>query len=461
MNNSSLIPQVCLTSFDIHHTRVNDDEFLRFIETNLRNKLSVALVSGGKQDTGRYSILGIDPMAIFKSYGEQIAIETSAGIQTFEDNPLEALDRFHQESSRSFPLLSRPFCGGSLGYFSYDLKNCIEDLPASAEDRDHLPDIFQIIPSLVLVHDRQEESMTKLTFSFCNKGYTPLAGVKLPEEISCSGILESDFSREEYLKTVERIREYIREGDVYQVNLSQRFSSSFSGNPVGLFLDLLKENPASFFAYINAGDHQIISTSPERFLHRHGNNILSRPIKGTRKRGKDEAEDKKLKEELLVSPKDDSELSMIVDLIRNDLGRICKIGSVKVENHKNIEAYQNVFHLDSTVSGELLEKIPISAIIKATFPGGSITGCPKIRAMEIIDELEKHCRHVYTGAIGYLGWHNNLDLNIAIRTAVICNGQLSINSGGGIVYDSDPELEYEETLHKAQTFFQLINKKGE
>jgi para-aminobenzoate synthetase component 1 len=458
MAKSPLIPQVCLTSFDLHKTRVNDADFLRFISSNLRNKISVALVSGGEREKGRYSILGLDPVAIFRSKGNNISIETSAGMESWELPPLEALDRFHSISCSPFPMLNRPFCGGILGYISYDLKNQIENLPETVKDSNNLPDIFQIIPSLVLIHDRQEESMTKLTFSFCNQGYATIGGQKLPDEELLSGELLSDFSFEEYLETVEKIRTYIRNGDVYQVNLSQRFSTSFSGNPVELFTDLLQANPASYFAYVNAGDHQVISTSPERFLMRRGQEIESRPIKGTRKRGTSPEEDARLKQELQDSKKDDAELSMIVDLIRNDLGRICEVGSVTVENHKNVEAYQNVFHLDSTVKGKLLKDIKVSQIIESTFPGGSITGCPKIRAMEIIDELEKHARHVYTGAIGYLGWHNNLDLNIAIRTAVICKGRISVNSGGGIVYDSDPELEFEETLHKAKTFFDVMNR---
>ena len=459
MNNNPAIPQVCLSSFDLHKTRVDDQDFLRFINSNLSNKISVALVSGGSQDSGRYSILGLDPVAIFRSWGEKISIETSAGTDTFTDDPFEAFDRFHSQSCASFPMLNRPFCGGTMGYLSYDLKNQIEQLPQTVSDPYNLPDIFQMIPSLVLIHDRQEESMFKLTFSFCNSGYNSIGGDKIQEGNKSESRLKSDFTKEEYQETVEKVRDYIRNGDVYQVNFSQRFSAEYNGNPVKLFFDLLNANPASFFAYINARDHQIISTSPERFLKRSGLEIESRPIKGTRKRGDSPGEDARLKEELLSSAKDEAELSMIVDLIRNDLGRICEIGSVKVESHKNIEAYQNVFHLDSTVKGQLLKNIRVSDIIKSTFPGGSITGCPKIRAMEIIDELEKHARHVYTGAIGYLGWHDNLDLNIAIRTALIYKGSISVNSGGGIVYDSDPELEYEETLHKAKTFFDVINRR--
>ena len=233
------------------------------------------------------------------------------------------------------------------------------------------------------------------------------------------GPLHSNFTREAYLRAVSRIREYIRQGDVYQVNLSQRFSFPFQGEAYRLFLRLFALNPAPFYAYVNGGDFVILSTSMERFLYRRGNYMETRPIKGTRKRGKTPAEECGLRRELGESPKDNAELSMIVDLLRNDLGRICDARTVEVQEHKRLEAYQNVYHLVSIVTGQVRPGCSHVEILQATFPGGSITGCPKIRAMEIIDELEPHVRHVYTGAIGYLGLHRNLDLNVAIRTAII------------------------------------------
>jgi para-aminobenzoate synthetase component 1 len=194
----------------------------------------------------------------------------------------------------------------------------------------------------------------------------------------------------------------------------------------------------------------------ERFLYRRGTTIETRPIKGTRPRGKTPEEDERLRLELQSSPKDDAELSMIVDLLRNDLGRICRPRSIRVAEHKRLETYQNVHHLISIVTGELRDDVTYGKILAATFPGGSITGCPKIRAMEIIDELEPHVRHVYTGSIGYLGWHGNMDLNIAIRTALVHRKRCYFSVGGGIVYDSNEEDEYQETLHKARTLFDLI-----
>jgi para-aminobenzoate synthetase component 1 len=270
------------------------------------------------------------------------------------------------------------------------------------------------------------------------------------------GGLTSNFTREAYLKAVARIREYIINGDVYQVNLSQRFSFSLGGDPYLLFRRLFALNPAPFYAYLNCRDFVIFSTSMERFLCRRGAYLETRPIKGTRPRGRTPEEDEVHRRELAASLKDDAELSMIVDLLRNDLGKVCLPRTVRVTEHKRLEAYQNVYHLVSIITGALREGVSHVDILRATFPGGSITGCPKIRAMEIIDELEPQVRHVYCGAIGYLGLHRNMDLNVAIRTAIAADGRGHFSVGGGVVYDSDEEAEYEETLHKGRTLFRLI-----
>ncbi len=268
------------------------------------------------------------------------------------------------------------------------------------------------------------------------------------------GPIKSNFSKERYIEAIKTIREYIRKGDVYQVNMSQRFCADFRGDALTLFFRLFCLRPAPFYAYINAKDHFIVCTSMERFLFSDGKIIETRPIKGTRPRGKTLQEDLFYKKDLLTNPKDDAELSMIVDLLRNDLGKICVPGTVKVKEHKRIETYAYVHHLVSIVEGRLIPYTDtFSKIINATFPGGSITGCPKIRAMEIIDELEPNVRHVYTGSIGYFGVHKKMDLNIAIRTLIIKDEMSYYGAGGGIVYDSDPEAEYEETINKAEVFF--------
>lgn len=277
------------------------------------------------------------------------------------------------------------------------------------------------------------------------------AGVPETPGMSVTAEFQSSFTRNAYLDAVGRIKEYILSGHIYQVNLSQRFETEFSGDPFALFASLYESAPAPFYAYVHAGDHWIISTSPERFLLRRGTYVETRPIKGTRPRGDTPEADVALAEELQNSPKDDAELSMIVDLMRNDLGRVCEGGSVAVAEHKRLEAYRNVFHLVSVVTGTLRPDADVVDLIRATFPGGSITGCPRIRAMEIIDEIEPCRRHVYTGAMGYIGFHDTLDLNIAIRTATVLGNRVYFSVGGGVVQDSDPADEYAETLHKGRT----------
>jgi para-aminobenzoate synthetase component 1 len=234
------------------------------------------------------------------------------------------------------------------------------------------------------------------------------------------------------------------------------FSCSFEGDPFLIFTKLFKLNPAPFYAFIHTPDHSIISTSPERFIYQNGNYIETRPIKGTMPRGKSPEDDKLNAKILNHSPKDDAELSMIVDLMRNDLSKICLPHTVKVIKHKILESYTNVFHLVSVVSGELRPGTDSIDIFKASFPAGSITGCPKIRSMEIITEIENTARGVYTGSIGYISLFDTMDMNVAIRSATIYKNMLYFNVGGGIVYDSKPEMEYLETLHKGKTFFQVL-----
>ncbi|MEY4544996.1 MAG: hypothetical protein RL685_1191, partial [Pseudomonadota bacterium] len=344
-----------------------------------------------------------------------------------------------------------------------------------------------VAPAILLIHDRVTEATTLLAMRFQEGdtgfrqdvarfkqqlGVARSPGAAVPGEPSPresetrelapkrAGKCVSVFSRAEYLSAVEAIRRYIVEGDVYQVNMSQRFQAPFSGDPFDCFATMYAANPAPFFAYINAGDHQIVSTSPERFIQLRDGSVETRPIKGTRPRGKTPAEDDALRRELQESPKEDAELSMIVDLLRNDIGKVCRAGSVRVVEHKRTEGYQNVFHQVSIVKGELDPGLDAVDLLRATFPGGSITGCPKIRAMEVIDELEPVRRHIYTGSIGYVGFDGTMDLSIAIRTATFMDGKALFSVGGGIVIDSDPASEFEETLHKGRTLMTVLDQAG-
>jgi para-aminobenzoate synthetase component 1 len=268
--------------------------------------------------------------------------------------------------------------------------------------------------------------------------------------------LESNLTREEYERAVGRILDYIAAGDVYQINFSQRFRARTAAEPAWLYHALRTANPAPFAAYLDCGTGQILSSSPERFLQIRGRRIQTRPIKGTRPRTGNEQADQKAARELMMSAKDQAELLMITDLERNDLGRVCEFGSVHVPELVTLESYATVLHLVSTVEGRLAGGVTAVDAIRACFPGGSITGAPKIRAMEIIDELEPSARGVYTGAIGYLGFNGVADFNIAIRTMLHRDGVVHFHAGGGIVADSEPALEYEETLHKARGMRQAL-----
>jgi len=472
---------------------------------------TVVLLSGGAMDCARYHILAAEPWVRLISHGTQVEVTVSGESFVFSMDPFEALSSIVSFFKASCPQdTSSPVASGLFGYFSYDLKDRTEDLPRTCSPR-NLPDMFLVLPSVVVVHDK----MTHTTELFSpvlspssefnkiipfidtqrkevlargtgvrddaadndNDGYDydyEGQGGRSEKNVSAhpgaktggagyaidpSGFV-SNFTRESYMAAVERILSYIRAGDIYQVNLSQRYETGFQGDAYTLFRDLYHRNPAPFFAFVNAGDHQIVSTSPERFIRQAGRHLETRPIKGTLPRGKTPGEDEALARELSSSTKDDAELSMIVDLMRNDLGRVARGGSVEVTAHKRLEPYDNVFHLVSDVTAELDSQLDAVDVIRATFPGGSITGCPKIRAMEIIDELESVQRHVYTGSLGYLSFHDTMDLSIAIRTATVANGKINYSVGGGIVFDSNPEKEYEETLHKGKTLMDTLTLKG-
>lgn len=393
------------------------------------------------------------------------------------------------------------FIGGFMGYFSYDLKDYIEKLPCTTEDDLDLPLIYQGFYARLLAYDHGEEKWYFIRDYIVDEDDERLAEIvgednlvepgaekdeavrkaaselKLikerfgpePDNIKDAIIekylkqpilkvrLKSNLNKNEYLTGVKRTKNYIHDGDIYQANFSQRFQSEVPIDSMDLYYILRKKNAAPFSAYLKYPEFSIGSSSPERFLYLKDDVIETRPIKGTRPRGKDDEEDIKNARELEESIKDRAELNMIVDLERNDLGKFCYYGTVKVSEHAVIEKYARVFHSVSTVKGEVKKGTDTADIIKATFPGGSITGAPKIRAMEIIDELETVSRGVYTGSIGYISIDNTMDLNIVIRTFIIKNGYFYYNVGGGIVADSIPGMEYQETLDKGIALEDTLN----
>ena len=462
-----IIPELCLSQLLSTKNFGSVEDFFFKVAPYMRYSPSILLLSGEQTDCSRYCIAGWDPLIILYSKGKGARLwikERDISMELSCYDVLPYIDECINHLSKEIGLDSCPFRGGFMGYIAYEYKNMVEPcLTQMAQDDLKLPDMFWIFPSRIMIFDKKEDHLQVFSWSFPNNKKltsffdTISKGNKL--DSYKFGPIKSNFSRDAYVKAVKKIKNYIRNGDVYQVNLSQRFYAEFRGDPLSLFYKLFVTKPAPFYAYVNAGDYHIISTSMERFLWSDGNVIETRPIKGTRPRGRSEEEDLCYKKDLMTNQKDDAELSMIVDLLRNDLGKICIPGSVRVKEHKRIETYAYVHHLVSIIEGELIDhKNMFNEIINATFPGGSVTGCPKIRAMEIIDEIEPHIRHVYTGSIGYFGLHHRMDLNIAIRTLIIKDGVSYYGAGGGIVYDSDPEAEYQETLNKAEVFFSAGEK---
>jgi len=461
----------------IHTERIElGESFLDFAARFAAMPGTVILMSGGDNDCSRYHMLGAKPWLTFTGRINEMQIKTEDHIFNFRADPFDTLRNIINVYRPYVQHLNKntqsPFTAGILGYLSYDLKDSLEKLPRTSIDDLYLPHICFFAPSIIIIHD-QKKHTTELFVprrivsgeSVLHKDLEVFKNIlvsKKPLIESFGGDIDgfrSNFKRSKYINTIKQIKEYIASGHVYQVNLSQRFEMSFEGSAFGLFKTLYKLNPAPFFSYINAEDHFVVSTSPERFLLQSGDRLETRPIKGTIPRGENLNEDKRRGIELKNSSKNDAELSMIVDLLRNDMGKVCVAGSVRVVEHKRLEAYNNVFHLVSIVEGILDREYDAVDIIKATFPGGSITGCPKIRAMEIIDELEPHSRHIYTGSIGYISFHDTMDFSIAIRTATIVNKKIIFSVGGGIVFDSDPFDEYDETMHKGRTLMEVFKGK--
>jgi para-aminobenzoate synthetase component 1 len=432
---------------------------------------TIALLSGGSLDSARYHIVGLRPWLTVRERGGNVVVNFADGSVTADVDPFAVLEALVKRYALPGLEETLPLSAGLLGYLAYDLKDCLEVLPRTSRDDLGLPRLYMAAPSVLIIHDRHEGRTTvHLPVQDNDEEDARRRLAQFQQELSRPerpvrtatahlGALTSGLSRQEYIDAVEAVRDYIVRGHVYQVNMSQRFEMEFRGDAFALFTSLFEVNPAPFFAFVQAGDHQIVSTSPERFIELRGKAVETRPIKGTRPRGKTPEQDQSMRHELETAFKDDAELSMIVDLLRNDIGKVCAAGSVHVTEHKRVEAYENVYHLVSVIRGELDNDQNAVDLIRATFPGGSITGCPKIRSMEVIDELEPVRRHIYTGSIGYLGFRGTMDLSIAIRTATIADGRLVLSVGGGIVFDSNASDEFEETLHKGRTLMSALEGK--
>ena len=402
---------------------------------------------------GQWSILAWAPTLIFSAKGRRLTWEAGGEVRCGEGNPWEEIRRLQRAPAGWRPGGRGPFAGGLIGYFGYELGRHLERLPASTEDDLGLPDcVLGVYPGALCYHhgSGRWQKLGQVDLSCLE------AGAPRASEWRCQG-MESDLGREEFEQRVRRIQEYIAQGDVYQVNLTRRLAVSVPGaDPWQLYRRLRLSNPAPYAAFMQWGDHQVASSSPERFLRLRGRRVETRPMKGTRPRGRTATEDRRLSRELAASEKDRAELAMIVDLERNDLGRVCEYGSVRTRSLWALERYARVHQMVGRVQGRLAAGAGPVELLAACFPGGSITGAPKIRAMQIIDELERHVRGVYTGAIGYLDWRGNADLSVAIRTAVVTGEQVYVGVGGGMVADSDPAAEWEETCHKARALLEAL-----
>lgn len=422
------------------------------------------LDSGGMS---RFDILVAQPVATLVTRGSNTEITNDSGTQLSMLDPFELLREMIGPRIESLPDI--PFCGGVLGYWGYDLSRRWVNLSGHHNSLDQQPDMAIGIYDWAVVIDHQEqearlvsrlqEPRTHKTLPFVLERL--LKPTKLPIKAFCAkGLIISNQTRQEYEVAFNRIKAYLNAGDCYQVNLAQQFNVQASGDALEAYLSMREITPAPYSAFLKFPEVQILSASPECFLKVQNEQVSTKPIKGTRPRGMDELSDARLKEDLLNNKKDRAENLMIVDLLRNDLSKSCETGTVKVNDLFKIESFSNVHHLVSTITGKLAASKDSISLLRDCFPGGSITGAPKKRAMEIIEELEPQKRGIYCGAIGYIGWDGNMDTNIAIRTLIYEKGEMHFAVGGGIVADSIVGEEYQETLDKADGMLKTMVKFG-
>ena len=422
-----------------------------FLDSSLVNKL------------GRYSVIGAVPYLKLVKEGNGFYIngekETTCSFETY----LKTYLAEHKDKNNT----ELPIISGAIGYFSYEYGRKLMEVDSAKEDLVSIPDAVLVFYDFYIIEDRQEQrtylianGITGKAAKLMDEMETRINGkpVYMQKESDTEYPIEvrPNFAKDEYKQAVDRMIRYIIEGDIYIVNMTQQLTVKSDKVPLDVFYDLRENNPSPFGGYFDYGDFQIVCASPERFLKMQKGHVNTRPIKGTRKRGETPEEDMLMRTELENSEKDKSELLMIVDLERNDLNRVCNPGSVKVTELFTVEEYATVFHLVSDIEGDLEESKNVMDLLEAAFPGGSITGAPKYRAMEIIDEMENNKRNLYTGSIGYLTLDGDCDFNIVIRTALHKDGKYYLGVGGGITAESDLEFEYEETLQKAKAVLQAM-----
>ncbi len=419
---------------------------------------------GGPLKTARYSMIGLEPHTIFSAAGSKITVADESGSRLHIGDPFKIL----RETCARFSGHTRDgFAGAAVGFFSYDAGRFIEKIPDRAVDDLSLPEAIFYFCSLFIVFDHANETAEVVAMvddddpDAADREAGAMIG-KIKDKLdapdapwlpgAAGGRVEwtSNMSRGEFSDIVARAKEYIAAGDVYQVNLSQRLSAAVQTSPLAIYSVLRELNPSPFAGFFDFGDWQLVGCSPERLVKLEKGEVQTRPIAGTIHRGASKSEDKELRLKMTTDSKERAEHIMLVDLERNDIGRVCDYGSIRADQLLVTETYSHVSHIVSNITGKLNQDRDGFDLLRACFPGGTITGCPKVRAMEIIEELEPVRRGAYTGSMGYIGFNGDLDFNIIIRTLIIKDGIAHVQAGAGIVADSDPGREYEETLHKAE-----------
>ena len=425
----------------------------------------------GSAADATYSYVTADPFLVFQAKGQEIRLTRGGAVTNIRGNPFTTLQSLLRDYTVMPIAALPPFQGGAIGYVGYEAGKHIERLPGLALDDLKIPD-FQIgFYDWVLAFDNRTgeawavatglpsgspDAAERRLDEVLDRLHAVPTSLNLPPPLR-AGAVTSNFTKESYLAAIRKVKEYVVAGEIYQANLSQRFRVEIGDIPPWQIFQRLREtSPAPFSAYLEYPDAAIVSASPEEFLRLQHRVVRTRPMKGTRPRGANPEQDVALAEALRSSVKDQAENVMIVDLMRSDLGKVCVPGSITVPHLFAIERYSTVFQMVSTIVGELLPGVDAVDLFKACFPGGSVTGAPKIRASEIIDELEPHQRSVYCGAIGYIGFDGSMVTSIPIRTLIVKDGVAYCPVGGAIVFDSDPEDEYQETLHKARGAFEAL-----
>ena len=433
----------------------------------------------GGEKWSRYSMVGLPSRHILSIRGREVTIEKDGQVVTETcDDPFDYVTAF-QTQFRYPELEGLPiYTGGLVGYFSYDTVRYVETKVADSAPPDDIgtPDILLMVSNDIMVFDNLEERIHYITHvdpSLLDA--SDIAERRLDEMVAAMrqplpefvrnpevgpAVREEDFvssyGEDAFKQDVERIKDYIVAGDVMQVVLSQRMSIPVGCDPINVYRSLRALNPSPYMYYMDLGNHHIVSSSPEILARLDHGEVTVRPLAGTRRRGRDDEEDLALEKELLADPKEIAEHLMLIDLGRNDIGRVCRTGTVEVSEMMVVERYAHVMHIASNVCGQIVEDLSAVDLLRATLPVGTLSGAPKVRALEIIDEMEPQKRGIFGGAVGYLSWNGNMDMAIAIRTAVIRDSRLYIQAGAGVVADSVPELEWKETMNKARSIFSAV-----